>query len=128
MSKKLYAVVLDNNMIVADIIHGGIAIYENLKNAKIKLEQIYHVNKRNMLKQGIKYVVKKRYSIKEYVIGEPKQSTKWQKLKKYLEDQQNNFRLINKTIGKADYVLLSNCIKIVLSEMAKLEIEDEKSY
>lgn len=53
---------------------------------------------------------------------------KWQKLKKWLEDQQNNFRLINKTIGKADYFLLSNCIQSVLSEMAKLEVEDEQSY
>lgn len=50
---------------------------------------------------------------------------KWQKLKKWLNEQQNNFRLISKTLGKADYVLLSNCIKSVLSEMAKLESEDE---
>lgn len=51
--------------------------------------------------------------------------TKWQKLKEWLEEQQNNFKLISKTLGKTDYVLLSNCIKSVLSEMAKLEGEDE---
>ena len=50
---------------------------------------------------------------------------KWQKLKEWLEEQQNNFKLISKTLGKTDYVLLSNCIKSVLSEMAKLEREDE---
>ena len=54
------------------------------------------------------------------------QDTKWQKLKEWLEEQQNNFKLISKTLGKADYVLLSNCIKSVLSEMAKLEGEDER--
>lgn len=53
------------------------------------------------------------------------QKAMWQKLKKWLEEQQNNFKLISKTLGKADYVLLSNCIKSVLSEMAKLEGEDE---
>lgn len=55
-----------------------------------------------------------------------KEDTKWQKLKEWLEEQQNNFKLISKTLGKADYVLLSNCIKSVLSEMAKLEGEDVK--
>ena len=49
---------------------------------------------------------------------------KWQKLKEWLEEQQNNFKLISKTLGKADYVLLSNCIKSVLSQMAKLEGKD----
>ena len=58
-------------------------------------------------------------------LDEPKQDTKWQKLKEWLEEQQNNFKLISKTLGKTDYVLLSNCIKSVLSEMAKLEGEDE---
>lgn len=53
------------------------------------------------------------------------QDTKWQKLKEWLEEQQNNFKLISRTLGKADYVLLSNCIKSVLSEMAKLEGKDE---
>ncbi len=53
------------------------------------------------------------------------QDNKWQKLKEWLEEQQNNFKLISKTLGKADYVLLSNCIKSVLSQMAKLEGEDE---
>lgn len=55
-----------------------------------------------------------------------KQCSQWQKLKEWLEEQQNNFKLISKTLGKADYVLLSNCIKSVLSEMAKLEGEDVK--
>lgn len=60
-----------------------------------------------------------------YANTNSKQDSKWQKLKEWLEEQQNNFKLISKTLGKADYVLLSNCIKSVLSEMAKLEGEDE---
>lgn len=83
MSKKLYAVVLDKNMIVSDLIGGGIAVYENIKTAKIRLEQIYHTVKRNALKLGAKHVFKRRYSIKEYILNEPKpQDTKWQKLKR----------------------------------------------
>lgn len=72
MSKNLYAVVVDNNLICADLINGGLAVYEFRKDAKIKLEQIYHVAKRKALKLGIKHIIKKRYSIKEYVLNDNK--------------------------------------------------------
>lgn len=115
MSKKLYAVVLDNNMVVADLIHGGLAIYENLKDAKIRLEQIYHINKRNMLKQGIKHVVKKRFSIKEYVLNDPKQDLKWQKLKK----------IITGLYAKAEFGNVESCVtRYIVNKMQELEGED----
>ena len=53
------------------------------------------------------------------------QDDKWQKLKEWLDEQQNNFKLISKTLGKTDYMLLSNCIESVLLKMQKLEEEDE---
>ena len=58
----------------------------------------------------------------DYILDQlDQQKAMWNELKEWLEEQQNNFKLISKTLGKTDYVLLSNCIKSVLSEIAKLE-------
>lgn len=117
MSNKLYAVVLDENMIVSDIVSGGIAIYENIKTAKVRLEQIYYIAKRHAVKNGIKHTVKKRYSIKEYIIDEPKQDTKWQKLKEFIKTYQEDVVWKNKQVDEFQEELLD--------KMQELEAEDE---
>ncbi len=89
MSKKLYAVVLDKKEISADLTLNefALAVCENKRDAKNKLEHIYNIAKRKLLRLGVKHIAKNRYSIKEFVVEEPKQDTKWQKLKEFITNR-----------------------------------------
>lgn len=71
MTKKLYAIIL-NNKIVGDLIHGGRAIYESESEAKEKLNFISTYAIEYFSNQGIEPYPKSSYSIKEYILKEDK--------------------------------------------------------
>lgn len=76
MTKKLYAIVLDD-IIIGDLIHGGLAIYKTESEAKGKLNFISTYAIEYFSNQGIEPYPKSRYSIKEYIL---KEDTKRKKL------------------------------------------------
>lgn len=71
MTKKLYAIIL-NNKIVGDLIHGGRAIYESESEAKEKLNFISTYAIEYFSNQGIEPYPKSSYSIKEYILKKNK--------------------------------------------------------
>lgn len=76
MKKKLYVIVLDD-IIIGDLIHGGLAIYKSKSEAKEKLNFISTYAIEYFSNQGIEPYPKSRYSIKEYIL---KEDTKRKKL------------------------------------------------
>ena len=53
------------------------------------------------------------------------QNLKWQELKEWLDEKQNNFKMISKHLGKTDYTLLANCVENILLKMQELEAKNE---
>ena len=122
MSKKLYAVVLDKKEISADLTLNGfaLAVCENKRDAKNKLEYIYNIAKRKLLSIGVN-IAKNRYSIEEYVLNETKQDAKWQKLKECISQE------IQQQLD-IDNELVQHAIEVeqwVLDKMNELESVDE---